>query len=228
MRNKDHQPKARPSADKWFVYLMRCGDGSLYTGITTDIDRRCRQHNAGTASRYTRSRLPVELIYQESHLSQGSALRREAAIKAMDRKEKLKMVRQRTQPAKGVRRVAKLEDIPNVGPAVAADLRQIGIMSPAELPGRDPYALYDTLNRITGQRHDPCLLDTFIAAVRYMEGAPKKPWWNYTIERKREMARRSASVVRGFERDQALYQEGGIGDEAAISASLSSIAACSG
>jgi hypothetical protein len=88
--------------------------------------------------------------------------------------------------------VAHLEDIPNIGPAVAADLRQLGITSPADLPGRDPYVMYDNLCRITGQRHDPCLLDTFIAAVRFMEGAPKKPWWKYTAERKQEMAARNA------------------------------------
>ena len=82
--------------------------------------------------------------------------------------------------------LVQLEDIPNVGPSIAADLRQLGIMVPAELSGRDPFAMYDELCRITGQRHDPCLLDTFIAAVRFMEGAPKKPWWNYTAERKRE------------------------------------------
>ena len=82
-----------------------------------------------------------------------------------------------------VRDIARLEDIPNVGPAVAADLRRLGITTPAGLPGRDPYALYDDLCRITGQRHDPCLLDTFIAAVWYMAGEPKKPWWKYTAER---------------------------------------------
>ncbi len=64
--------------------------------------------------------------------------------------------------------IARLEDIPNVGPAVASDLRQLGITSPGELLGRDPYAMYDDLCRLTGQRHDPCLLDTFIAAVRFM------------------------------------------------------------
>jgi hypothetical protein len=77
-------------------------------------------------------------------------------------------------------------------PAIAADLRQLGIRSPGHLPGRDPYAMYDDLCRITGHRHDPCLLDTFIAAVRFMEGAAKKPWWKYTAERKREMAVRNA------------------------------------
>src|SRR5271163_4440149 len=86
--------------------------------------------------------------------------------------------------------LARLEEIPNVGPAIAADLRQLGITLPDELPGRDPYEMYDDLCRITGQRHDPCLLDTFIAAVRFREGAPKKPWWKYTAERKRQLAAR--------------------------------------
>src|SRR5215831_21019618 len=84
--------------------------------------------------------------------------------------------------------VAALEDIPNVGPAVAADLRRLGITSPADLPGRDPYALYDDLCRATGVRQDPCVLDVFIAAVRYMAGEPKRPWWRYTAERKRVLA----------------------------------------
>ena len=112
-------------------------------------------------------------------------------VTAVDRREGLTVAQQRRNPAKGVRQIARLEDIPNVGPAVAADLRQLGITSPAGLPGRDPYALYDDLCRITGQRHDPCVLDTFIAAVRYMEGAPKRPWWKYTGERKRNMAART-------------------------------------
>jgi hypothetical protein len=95
------------------------------------------------------------------------------------------------QEAKGRLNVARLEDIPNVGPAVAADLRRLGITSPNELLGRDPYGMYQDLCRITGQRHDPCLLDTFIAAVRFMAGEPKKAWWKYTAERKRELAARS-------------------------------------
>jgi predicted GIY-YIG superfamily endonuclease len=191
MQKKDRKPKARPSGDKWFVYMMRCADGSLYTGITKDVKRRCQHHNAGTASRQTRSRRPVRLVYHEAHPSQSSALKRESAIKAMTRRGKLTMIHQRKKPAKGMREIAHLENIPNIGPSIAADLRQLGIITPAELPGRDPYAMYDELCRITGQRHDPCLLDTFIAAVRFMEGSPKKPWWKYTAERKREMAARN-------------------------------------
>jgi len=83
-----------------------------------------------------------------------------------------------------------LEDLPNVGRSVAADLRRIGVRVPRDLVGRDPYALYDALERATGTRHDPCVLDTFIAAVRYVEGAPARPWWKYTAQRKRTLAAR--------------------------------------
>jgi predicted GIY-YIG superfamily endonuclease len=77
----------------WFLYLVQCADGSLYTGITNNVSRRCKQHNAGTASRYTRSRLPVELIYQELHSSRSVALKRELAIKSMSRQEKESLIR---------------------------------------------------------------------------------------------------------------------------------------
>lgn len=77
------------------MYMVRCADGSLYTGIAKDVIRRCQQHNAGTASRYTRSRLPVKLFYQESLASRSLALKREAAIKALTRKGKLAMIRLR-------------------------------------------------------------------------------------------------------------------------------------
>jgi hypothetical protein len=90
--------------------------------------------------------------------------------------------------------IARLEDIPNVGPAIAADFRRLDIATPGDLIGRDPYALYDELCRVTGVRHDPCVLDTFIAAVRYMEGGPKRPWWKYTAERKRELAARAGAA----------------------------------
>ncbi len=79
--------------DPWFVYIVRCADGSLYTGITKDVKRRCQQHNDGTASRYTRSRRPTKLVWQEAQPSRGSALKREAAIKAMTRRDKLALIR---------------------------------------------------------------------------------------------------------------------------------------
>jgi predicted GIY-YIG superfamily endonuclease len=95
MAKKDRKPKARPSGKAWFVSIVRCADDSLYAGITKDVKRRCQQHNAGTASRYTRSRLPTKLVWQEAQPSQSSALKREAAIKAMTRREKLTMIRLR-------------------------------------------------------------------------------------------------------------------------------------
>ena len=73
---------------RWFVYVVRCADGSLYTGTTTDTARRVAQHNAGTASRYTRSRLPVVLVYQKRVANQSAALVREAAIKKLSRQAK--------------------------------------------------------------------------------------------------------------------------------------------
>ena len=73
---------------EWLVYILRCADDTLYTGITNDLIRRCDQHNAGTASRYTRSRLPVVLVYQEPQATRSLALKRELAIKALSRKQK--------------------------------------------------------------------------------------------------------------------------------------------
>ncbi|MGH7527341.1 MAG: TIGR02453 family protein, partial [Gemmatimonadales bacterium] len=76
----------------WFVYLARCGDGSLYTGITTDPERREAAHNAGGGGAYTRSRRPVSLVHLEPAADRGIALRRERAIKRMSRIEKEAMV----------------------------------------------------------------------------------------------------------------------------------------
>ncbi|QDT41945.1 GIY-YIG nuclease superfamily protein [Gimesia alba] len=72
----------------WFVYILRCADRSLYTGITTDLTRRCQQHNTGTGARYTRSRLPVSIEYHETQASRSAALKRELEIKAMSRAAK--------------------------------------------------------------------------------------------------------------------------------------------
>jgi hypothetical protein len=88
--------------------------------------------------------------------------------------------------------ITDLEDIPNVGPAIASDMQLIGVRSPHDLLGKDPYTMYDDLCDITGVRHDPCELDVFIAAVRFMAGEPSKPWWKYTPERKRTLAKKAA------------------------------------
>ena len=80
----------------------------------------------------------------------------------------------------------RLEQLPNIGPAIAADLRLLGVQHPSELAQRDALQLYQQLCRSTGKRHDPCVLDTFIAATDFMRGAAAKPWWNYTAQRKQQ------------------------------------------
>ena len=90
--------------------------------------------------------------------------------------------------------ITQLQQIPNVGPSIAANLRRIGITVPQDLVGRDPYRLYDELCRTTGTRHDPCVIDVFISAVRFMAGEPAQPWWKYTAERKEHVAARTKRV----------------------------------
>ena len=74
------------------VYMLQCGDGSLYTGSTTDLNRRLAAHSSGRGAKYTRSRLPVELVYWEEVPDWSAALRREAAIKGLPRKKKLALI----------------------------------------------------------------------------------------------------------------------------------------
>lgn len=78
-----------------------------------------------------------------------------------------------------------LLELANVGPAVARHLERAGITERGQLRGCDPIELYERLCAIDGQRHDPCLLDTFMSVVDQANGAPPRPWWNYTEERKR-------------------------------------------
>ena len=104
---------------------------------------------------------------------------------------KLRAPRKRSRKSSDYRTVETLEQIPNIGRSLADDLRSIGVRHPHDLPGRDPYALYEKLCRVTHERQDPCVLDTFTSAVRFMEGAPPKPWWHYTPERKRRLSSRA-------------------------------------
>lgn len=82
-----------------------------------------------------------------------------------------------------------LEQLPNIGPSLAADLRSIGIASPRELVSRDALGLYRALCERSGKRQDPCVLDTFLAITDFMRGAPAAPWWAYTAERRQRFGR---------------------------------------
>ncbi len=86
--------------------------------------------------------------------------------------------------AKSADECERLEQLPNVGPALAADLRLMGFEHPSELRGQDAFTLYRRLCEVTGQRQDPCVLDTFMAITDFMRGAAAAPWWNYTAQRK--------------------------------------------
>lgn len=76
----------------WWVYILRCGDGTLYTGMTDDPERRLAAHRSGHGAEYTRGRGPLELVYSEACGTRGDALRREAAIKRLPRAKKLRLV----------------------------------------------------------------------------------------------------------------------------------------
>ena len=75
----------------WYLYILRCGDDTLYTGITTDVQRRLADHRAGKGAKYTRGRAPLELVYEENCGTHSDALKRELAVKALPRAEKEKL-----------------------------------------------------------------------------------------------------------------------------------------
>ncbi|RXT14929.1 GIY-YIG nuclease family protein [Ammoniphilus sp. CFH 90114] len=88
----------------YYVYMLRCKDSSLYTGITNDIEKRVKKHNSGKASRYTRARLPVKMVYLEQCENKSAALRREIEIKRYTKSEKERLLG-----------VAGLKEDPNIG-----------------------------------------------------------------------------------------------------------------
>ncbi|NBX24753.1 MAG: mitomycin resistance protein [Planctomycetes bacterium] len=87
-----------------------------------------------------------------------------------------------------------LADLANVGPAALRDFRALGIRSVAQLARQDAFKLYDRLCRRTRNRNDPCVIDVFMATIAQSRGAAPKPWWKFTAQRKRALARESASI----------------------------------
>ena len=83
--------------------------------------------------------------------------------------------------------VTELEELPNVGKALADDLRLIGIDDPKKLVGKNPFELYDKLCRNSGTTHDPCVIDLFMSIVHFMESGESRPWWSFTDDRKRTL-----------------------------------------
>lgn len=88
MVEKESQKACVSEPEPWFLYMLECADGSFYTGVTKDLDRRLAMHQAGKASRYTRTRLPVRIVYQETLEGRTRALVRECAVKKLSREKK--------------------------------------------------------------------------------------------------------------------------------------------
>lgn len=105
-------------------------------------------------------------------------------------------------------RVKHLTDLPNVGPATAADLQRLGFDAPAQLVGACPLTLYERLCALAGERIDPCVLDVFLSITRYLDGEPPQPWWAYTETRKRLLAARqeTGDAVVGAPGDLRWYE----------------------
>ena len=97
-RSKSGQGAGAEQASGWGVYMLRCGDGSLYTGCTNRLDVRVKRHRAGAGAAYTRSRLPVRLVFWEVAADRSAALRREHALKQLPRPEKLALVKASAAP----------------------------------------------------------------------------------------------------------------------------------
>ena len=85
--------------------------------------------------------------------------------------------------------VHQFTDLPNVGPATEGDFHLLGYRSPEQLAGEDPFEMYDRLCAMTGQRHDPCVIDMFMSVTSFMDGGPPRPWWEFTEKRKKILAR---------------------------------------
>ena len=80
--------------------------------------------------------------------------------------------------------VSRLDELPNIGKAMAKDLQLIGINHPKELTGKEAWVLYDTLCTVSGTRHDPCVIDVSMLVIHFMEGGTRLPWWSFTEKRK--------------------------------------------
>jgi orotidine-5'-phosphate decarboxylase len=95
-----------------------------------------------------------------------------------------------------LKQATKLEDIPNIGKSIAADLRAIGILNPHQLAGRDPFSTYIELSGAMGHRHDPCVLYVLMSAQHFLESGVAIPWWKFTEQGKKLLA--SKGKLRGL------------------------------
>ena len=93
--------------------------------------------------------------------------------------------------------VSRLDELPNIGEAMAKGLQSIGIDHPKKLIGKEPFELYEALCATSGKRQDPCVIDVFMSVVHFMEGGDPLPWWSFSDERKKQTARQNPRRNKG-------------------------------
>lgn len=171
----------------WGVYLLQCADGTLYCGVTADLDKRLATHSSGKGAKYTRGRLPVSLVaFSGNRFERGEALRHERAIKRLPREDKRKYVdRLSEMPLRKQHAKAKscFEEIPGIGACMAMDLHDLGFQEVQELKKADPEEMYERLRQMRGGKMDRCVLYVFRCAVYYSRTSEPDPeklkWWNW-------------------------------------------------
>lgn len=173
--------------NQWGVYLLRCGDGTLYCGVTNDMEKRLCAHRAGKGARYTRGRGPLTLLhFTGCRFDHGTALQHEHAIKKLAQHaktaylEKISKTRRVKRPQK---KKSCFEEIPGVGPCMASDLHDLGLHNLADLQNANPEVMYKRLCDLRGSAMDRCVLYVFRCAVYYActpDPDPKKlKWWHW-------------------------------------------------
>jgi len=184
----------------WHVYMVRAANGSLYTGVATDVGRRFEEHAAsrGRGAKSLRGRGPLQLAFRKRIGDRALALKVECAIKRLPKREKERLVDTRPggrrllrllaiAPGASASNAERLQVIPGVGPSVARDLEELGVHEVADLQGRDPEAMYRALCAHQGVRVDRCMLYVFRCAVYYADHTRHDPerlkWWNWKDSR---------------------------------------------
>ena len=171
----------------WGVYLLKCADGTLYCGVTNNMEKRLAVHNSGKGAKYTRGRLPVSLVAFSGNLfERGEALRHEMMIKRLSREGKQKYI-DRLSEVPHQRRHAKakncFEEIPGIGACMASYLHDLGFNEVSELRKADPDEMYEHLRQMRDGKMDHCVLYVFRCAVYYASTQKPDPeklkWWNW-------------------------------------------------
>lgn len=170
--------KTKAKKSKWYVYMIETGKGSIYTGITTDLERRFLEHASGKkGAKFFNSTTPEKILYHETYKNRSLASKREAAIKKLPRKDKLLLTDQR-----------ELKDLISIGPATLLDFHLLKIKSLADLRKADENKLYKKLCVLTKTIQDPCVIDVFRCAIEQAKNPllPKEKcqWFYWTKFRK--------------------------------------------